>query len=269
MRRVRGRWISVSQARRVIAELMRVCRSIPIITIEAKMQLADVVSARHALPDPPSWVALFAKAFGIVAKRRAELRRGYFPWPWPHFYETEDSVGTVSVEREYRGESAVFFGQFRLPDQQSLPRLQELIENWRTKPVDEVRDFKRLLRFMRLPRPFRRFGWWYATQVSGRHRTRQFGTFAISTTASAGATCLNLISPVTATLNYGLVAADGSLDVRLHFDHRVLDGMPAARVLAEIEDVLRTTILAELREMAAAPNRIGVRNVDVIVSRER
>ncbi|QEL15701.1 hypothetical protein [Limnoglobus roseus] len=269
MRRVRGRWISVSQPRRVIAELMRTCHTIPIITIETRMQLAELVAARNGIPNPPSWVAVFAKAFGIVAKRRAELRRSYMPWPWPHFYETEDSIGTVSVEREFHGEPAVFFGQFRLPDQQTLTRLQEIIDHWRTTPVEQVRDFKRLLRLMWWPRPVRRFCWWYASQVAGRHRTRQFGTFAISTTASTGATCINLISPVTATLNYGLLAEDGSLDVRLHFDHRVMDGMPAARALAEIEDVLRTTILAELREMAAPANRTGVRSVEIVVSRER
>lgn len=267
MARVPGRWRSLSVNRRMIAELMAACRSMPIITIERRMQLGELVSARNALPDPPSWVAIFAKAYALAAVKRSELRRAYMPYPWPHFYETEGSVASIAVERDYCGESTVFFGQYFRPEEQSLDQLQKAIEHWRDTPVGEVRDFRRLLKFMRLPRLLRRFCWWYALEVAGRHRVRQFGTFGISSTASAGATCRNLIAPVPCTLNYDLFAEDGSLPVRLHFDHRVFDGMPAARALAEIEHELLTTILRELRDLAAPARRSGVRAVDVVTTR--
>jgi hypothetical protein len=266
MARVPGRWRSLSVNRRMIAEMMAECRGMPIITIERQMPLGELVAARNALPDPPSWVALFAKAFALVAAERPELRRAYMPHPWPHFYETAGSVASIAVERDYGGESTVFFGQFFRPEEQTLDDLQRAIVHWRDAPVEEVRDFRRILNFMRVPRPLRRLAWWYALKVAGRHRVRQFGTFGISTTASAGATCRNLIAPVPLTLNYDLFAADGSLPVRLHFDHRVLDGMPAARALAEIEETLRSKILDELRAMAAPARRSGVRTVDVIVA---
>lgn len=266
MARVPGHWQSLSVNRRMIAELMASCHGMPIITIERRMALADVVAARNGLPDPPSWVALFAKAFALVAARRPELRRAYMPHPWPHFYETEGSIASIAVEREFAGESAVFFGQFFRPEGQSLDQLQAALVHWRDTPVEEVRDFRRLLNFMRVPRPLRRLAWWYALKVAGRHRVRQFGTFGISTTASAGATCRNLIAPVPYTLNYGLLAPDGEIDVRLHFDHRVVDGMPAARALAEIEQELRTTIHAELRALAAPAARTGVRALGVVVA---
>jgi hypothetical protein len=266
MARVPGRWRSLSVNRRMIAELMATCRTMPIITIERRMALADLVTARNGLPDPPSWVALFAKAFALVAAKRPELRRAYMPHPWPHFYETEGSVASIAVEREFGGESAVFFGQFFQPEGQTLDQLQNALVQWRDAPVEEVRDFRRVLNFMRVPRPLRRLAWWYALKVAGRHRVRQFGTFGISTTASAGATCRNLIAPVPYTINYGLLAPDGTLDVRLHFDHRVVDGMPAARALAELEDELRTTILAELRALAAPAIRTGVRAVGIVVA---
>jgi hypothetical protein len=268
MPRIRGHWVSVSRCRQLIIEMMRACRDMPIITIERRMQLADLAAAREALEHPPSWVTLFAKAFARVAEHRPELRRTYMPWPWSHFYETEESVASIAIERDYQGESCVFFGQFRSPNLQSVAKLQEAVAEWRNLSVEEVRDFRRSLKIMRVPRPFRDLAWWYATKVAGRHHTRQFGTFGISTTASAGATCQNLIAPVTTTLNYGLFHEDGSIEVRLHFDHRVYDGMPAARTLAEMEEVLRTEILAELRE--SHTNRLGptatIRNVDVIYS---
>lgn len=264
MAKLPGRWKSLSVNRRLIAEMMAICRDMPIITIERRMQLADLVSARQALAAPPSWVAIFARAFGLVAARRDDLRRAYMPYPWPHFYETDGTAASIAIEREHLGEPGVFFGQFFRPETQSLAKLQEAIERWRSAPIHQVRDFKRMLTIMRVPRPLRKLCWWYAVKVAGRHRVRQFGTFGISTTSSGGATCRNLIAPVPLTLNYGLIAEDGALDVRLHFDHRTLDGMPAARALAELERELRTTILAELQEMAPTATRTGIRAVEIV-----
>ncbi len=36
----------------------------------------------------------------------------------------------------------------------------------------------------------------------------------------------------------------------MHFDHRVLDGMPVARPLEELEETFHTDIVAELNAMA-------------------
>jgi hypothetical protein len=266
MTRVRGQWVRMSLPRRLIVELLDACRGIPIITIERRMHLSEVVAARAALENPPSWVVLFARAFGLVAVRRPELRRAYLPAPWPHMYETSESVASIAVERLYEGEPAVFFGQLRGPENQTLVQLHEALRGFRAKPLDDVREFRRTLKIMQLPRLLRRPLWWYAINLRGTVRTRHFGTFGISSTASAGSTCRNLISPVTAAINYGVLNDDGTLDVRMHFDHRVLDGMPAARALADIEEVLNTTLLAELRGLITGPARLpAVKSVDVLV----
>ena len=65
---------------------------------------------------------------------------------------------------------------------------------------------------------------------------------------------LHLISPLTATLHYGLLDAGGGLDMRLTFDHRVFDGATAARALVALEKTLRGTILTEMRQLAAPPH---------------
>ena len=57
---------------------------------------------------------------------------------------------------------------------------------------------------------------------------------------------MDLLTPLTTGLNYGVVSADGSVDVRLTYDHRVLDGGTAARALADMEAVMNGPILAEL-----------------------
>jgi hypothetical protein len=188
-----------------------------------------------------------------VAARRPELRRTYLPLPWPHLWEAEESLASVAVEREYCGEPGVFFGQLRAPDKQPLSALTEKLNEWKTRPLTEISPFRRLLRVSRLPLPARRLLWWYATSWSGRVKARNFGTFGVSLTGPAGAAALNLIGPLTTSLNTGPIRPDGTADVRLHFDHRVLDGMPAARALAELEEVLRTDIAAELRATAEQP----------------
>ena len=158
----------------------------------------------------------------------------------------------------------MFFGLVAAPDRLSLAALQAHLWAWKTAPIGQVKEFARLVRFTRLPRPVRRLLWWYAMATSGRKRARNFGTFGISVTAAQGAAALNLIAPLATTFNYGVLADDGSLDVRLHFDHRVLDGAPVTRALAELEQVLNGEIAAELRMMAGRGMPM-VRSVDVLV----
>ena len=103
-----------------------------------------------------------------------------------------------------------------------------------------------------LPRPLRRLMWWAALNLHGPTRARFVGTFAVSSVAALGAGLLQLLSPTTCTLHFGLMDAKGNLDVRLSFDHRVLDGAPAARALTDLEGVLLNEVLAELRGMQQA-----------------
>src|SRR5262245_2307951 len=256
---VSGRWKSLSVPRRFICDLLHASRRVPVVTFERKVNVAPVLAARKRLLRPPAWTLLLAKGFAIVAARRPELRRAYLPLPWPHLWEADESLASVTVEREYRGEPAVFFGILKAPDKKPLWLLAEKLEEWRTKPLTEVYRFRRLLTFSRLPLPVRRFLWWYATSWSGRVKSRNFGTFGVSLTGQSGATATNLLGPLTTSLNCGVIQPDGTVDLRLHFDHRVMDGMPAARALAELEEVLRSEITTELEAMAgAAAPRIGM-----------
>lgn len=84
----------------------------------------------------------------------------------------------------------------------------------------------------------------------GACRGHFFGTFGISVVGSLGAAGLHILSPLTTTLNYWKFEPDGSLDVRLEYDHRVLDGVPVARVLEELEDTLHGEIHKELLKNA-------------------
>ena len=250
MAQTSGQRMPLPLPRRWIADLLHAAKRVPTVTVERAVNVAAVVAARKPLAHPPAWVLLFTKAYAIVAARRPELRRAFLPFPCPHLFQADESVATVAIEREYQGEPAVFFGHIRHPDQQSLRQLVHHLHRWRTHPIEHIRSFSRLIRYSRLPFPLRRAAWWYAANVSWRWRVRTFGTFGVSVTAGDGAAALNLISPLSTSVNYGVLSADGTLPVRVHFDHRVVDGAPVARALAELEEVMNTTVVVELRQMA-------------------
>jgi hypothetical protein len=255
MASISGHRLRLSPQRRLVCDLLHASRNVPLVSFERRMQLECVLNARKSLTNPPSWVLIFTKAYALVAAKRPELRRAYLSRPWPHLWEADENVAAVAIEREYHGEAGVFFGFLRGPEHQTLPGMVAELAKWRTEPVESIRPFRRCLKYARLPLPVRRFLWWYATSWSGHIKARNFGTFAVSVTASAGATGLNLISPVSTTLNYGQFSTDGSLDVRLHFDHRVLDGVPVSKALVELEETLCGPIVDELRSMAGEQPR--------------
>jgi hypothetical protein len=256
MAEVTGQRMPLPLPRRWIADLLHASRRIPTVTVERTVRVAAVAAARRRLAHPPAWVLLFTKAYAIVAARRPELRRAYLPFPWPHLFQADESVASVAVEREYHGEPAVFFGHIRHPDRQPLRQLMAHLHRWRTHPVEHIRSFHRLIKYGRYPRPIRRLMCWYAANVCKKWRMRVFGTFGVSVTAGDGATALNLISPLSTALNYGVFGPDHSLPVRVHFDHRVMDGAPVARALVELEEVMNGPIVSELRELADAPGPV-------------
>jgi hypothetical protein len=242
-----GRYLPLSLPRRFIGDLLHFAKKVPTVPVERRMQLAEVVAARNAAQPRPSWCALFVKAYAFVCARRPELRRAYVTFPWPRLYEHPISVASVAIERRLGDEDAVFFTHVRGPEQQSLPAIDAHLRHCKEVPIEDIGLFRRILAMSRLPRPVRRVMWWIGLNVSGHRRARMLGTFGISITANLGAASLHPLSPLTTALNYGVLGPDGALDVRLIYDHRVLDGANVARALEELEHALRGEILTELR----------------------
>jgi len=247
---MRGVVVPLSRPRRLICDLLHFAAGVPTVPVQRRMKLAAVVAARRALAHRPPWTAIFAKALALVADETPELRRSYCKFPRPHLYEYPASVAAITVERDYRGEKAIFTVRVKDPAQRSVHEIAAILRERTTTPVEDVKDFRRSLLVSALPRPIRRLIWWVGLNV-GRQRANYFGTFAISVYSALGAESLHPLSPLTTTLNYGVFAADGSLDVRLIYDHRVTDGATIARALARLEEVLNTQLRDELSAGAA------------------
>lgn len=247
-----GRWVPMSLPRRFMTDMLYFAKQVPLCAQQRTMHLAPVAAARARCTPRPGWCALFTKAYALVAARRPPLRRAYMPWPWAHFYEHPYSIASVALERQWQEEEAVFFTHIRGPENQTLAFIEQYLRRCKDDPVETIPVYRRQLYTTRLPRPVRRLLWRLGLHLSGKRRARYMGTFGVSVTAALGSAGIRQLSPLTTTLSYGVLGADSSLDVRLTYDHRVLDGGNVARALAELEDVLKGAILAELEGMAPA-----------------
>jgi hypothetical protein len=237
-----------SAARAGVADVARLSQRIPLFPVERAMRLADVAAARAAAPVRIGWAALFLKAYALVAAEMPILRTWLVRRLIPRLATAPDSVATLAVNRDDGEGDHLFFARLPHPDTRSLVDIQQFVTQCSTGPVDEV--FKRQLQFEQLPAVLRRMVLrWNINSFSPRRATR-IGTFSLSTLAGFGA--VNRFHPTicTTSLSYGPLDPDGSCLVTLIADHRVLDGVAAARALERLEAVLATRIMAELGSLS-------------------
>jgi hypothetical protein len=226
--------------------MLHFARQVPSVPVQRRLNLSRVIAARESAVPRPGWCAIFTKAFALLASKRPELRRSYLSFPWPHIYEHAESVATVTVERQFEGEEAVFFVPIQNPTAFSLARIDARLRHCKNFPVRSIGAFRRFLLIGKIPRPLRRLIWWLGLNCLPRKRADMFGTYGVTVYAGLGAASLHPLSVLSATLNYGVIEPDGSVDVRLVYDHRVLDGATVARALRDLEEVLNGAIVDEL-----------------------
>jgi hypothetical protein len=242
----------LSLPRQLICDYLHFAKKIPSVPVQRRMRLGEVVAARAATGLRPSWCAIFLKAYGFVTAACPSLRRSYMAFPRPRLYEHPINVASVAIERKIGDEDAVLFAHVRQPETLSLAEIDHRLRRFKEQPLESFGDFRRILLMYRFPRPVRRVMWWLALNLWGRKRAVFMGTSGITVYAGLGAASLHPLSLLTTTLNYGVIEPDGSVDVRIIYDHRVLDGATVARALAELERVLTHEILAELRYLPIA-----------------
>ena len=247
----RGTSLPVPIGRRVVAEFLHQSRNVPLVTIRREFAVAGLAAVRAAMNPRVSWVALFAKDYGLAARRHAALRRSWTTFPISRLYEHPESNCVVLVEREWDGEEMVLGAKVRGPENTLLVDINQHIHRFSTAPISTVSDFRQTLRLGRLPGLVRRFLMWSSLHWSGYTRSKRFGTFLISSLGNFGCEALDLKVPLTGYLTYGPISSAGRVSVHLTIDHRVLDGRQAARALCDMESFLNTVLVAELRKAAA------------------
>ncbi len=253
-----GKRIALSLPRQYVADLMYFATQVPSIPVQRTMQLSALVAARKQLLAPPSLVVIFAKAYALTTMEFPQLRRVYLAFPWARLFEYAVPVASIAIEKEYLGEPAVAFLRMVDPEWNRLSDSDKILRSARDMPIESFRFFKGARLLFPLPRPLRQLAWWIGLNVSARLRIKQFGTFGLSVYSGLGAESLHPKSPLTTNLNYGPIQADGHVDVRIVYDHRVLDGAVVARALARLETILNTDIVRELNAMeTVAPRQVA------------
>ena len=246
---MRGRTVRISLPRRMVIDFLHFAAAVPTIPVQRRMALHELAGARAACRDRVRWTVLFTKAYALVAREFPELRRAYVTIPSPMFYEYPVSYANVVVERTYEGERALFSIVIKDPAERPLQELGVVLQDASAANIDDVKEFRRSLRIARLPLPLRRLIWWVGLNV-GRQRARHFGTFTLSVYSALNAESLHPLTPLTTLLTYGVIDRDGHVNVRIIYDHRVLDGATVARALARLEEILNTEIVSELRSLS-------------------
>ena len=251
MRPPLGRTIRITPVRRLMVDFLAMCQRVPVVAIERRMNLSAVIAARAGAADRPSWFAIFMKAYAAVSAARPELRQLFLTFPTERLYESHRTIANLAVARTVDGVDGVLRYTIRDPETLSLAEIDALIRSARTDPIESVPEYYRALRLGRAIKPVRRFFWWLGLHVVGKMKAKEFGTFGITGVSALGSASLNLLTPVN-TLTFGVFEADGTVNVRFFYDHRVLDGIVPAKTLEDLECGLKTTILDELRALPRA-----------------
>jgi hypothetical protein len=246
----KGVRLPLTAARKMVVELLHHAKKIPSLPLKRSMNVGELLAARAASSQRPSWVALFLKAYAIVARDRPELRRTYIPFPWPHLYEHPVSECAVLIERNWDGEKAVLAAKIRGPEEQPLADIDGHMKRFATAPAESISDLRQLMRLGRLPGFVRRWAFWNTLNLSGYTKSKRFGTFMVSTLGNFGVEQIHPIAPLTTYLSFGPIAANGDVTALIVYDHRVLDGRSVAGTLCDLEAALNGPVLAEVQSQS-------------------
>jgi hypothetical protein len=240
---MKGKFKSIGLARRLVIDLMHV--SVPLVVVKKTLKLDRLAQARAQLTARPGWTPIIAKAFCIVARDEPWLRTFYMKYPWPHFYEVPRSVAMAAIVRDSFDKDVPILLKIGSADEMPLSTVDAVLQSGKSAPLNEVPALERVMRITKLPMPLRRAFWAFGLHVA-RQRANNFGTFAITSLATTGSETVVLNSPGPSMMTYGLVKPDNTMEILLHWDHRIYDGVLAARALQKLEDVMNGAIVDEL-----------------------
>jgi hypothetical protein len=154
-------------------------------------------------------------------------------------------VAGFTVERFIGSQPAVFFGAIDQADTKSIEEITAELKAYGEEDISKVMHLDVQNRFNHMPWLFRRFILWLGLTFPSVRLRYMNATFGISSLGKFGIKAL--IPPCVSTSTFGIgsveqrpVVKDGKIEVRpmmtitLNFDHRVIDGAPAARFLQDI-----------------------------------
>src|SRR5437867_1480680 len=206
-----GEIIPLSKARRAVVAMLRYAHKIPTIPVARPINVSPLAQARRQQGSPPSWSAIFIRAYGIVCSRYPHLRRAWISWPYPRLYEHPHCVCAMVVEREWEGEKVILKGLIRTPEHTPLDQISKILRRFQEADVWSVSSFRSSLRFGAVPRWLQDLLMWHKLDVSGKHRAKYIGTFGFSNYGMLGAESLHPVGPTTTVMTLSPIKPDGDV----------------------------------------------------------
>ncbi|HEY9719322.1 MAG TPA: 2-oxo acid dehydrogenase subunit E2 [Trichormus sp.] len=187
--------------------------------------------------------AIMLKAIGIAQKMHPASRTAILPWGRTAILH--DIVAGFTVERFVGSQPAVFFGAIDAPDSKPLEDIAQELRAYGEAEFENVDQLDVQHKFNNMPWLFRRFILWLGMRYPAIRLQHMGATFGLSSLGKFGIKAL--IPPCVSTSTFGIgeleqrpVVRDGKIEIRpvftltLNFDHRAIDGAPAARFLKDI-----------------------------------
>ena len=245
-----GKRLRIPTSRATVCDILRYDRYVPTFAHDRMCNVAELAEARGQANVRISWPAIWMKAYALNAQSFPRLLQTWMSWPRPHLYQHHAHVGTLVVHRRFEDDDWLFWGQISDLEHRSLADIQQQIDAYQTKPVEEI--FRRQLWLARQNSFVRRLCWWLTFHSSGAKKCKRLGTFFLSTISGKGAEIQDPPSMLTSALTYGPLDRVGNTRATITYDHRLLDGHHIADVLKGLESTLQMPILQELRDLSVA-----------------
>ncbi len=242
----RGSRHRIPPERRLAIDISIVARRVPSFPLLRRMDLQPIERCRQELKASGKrigWAAILAYAYGSVCREIPELRDVYVARPFPYMYRHPEPIASITMHRPTSPETPhlgrLVWGRFVCSESTNLQTYQDQLDAWNSMPIEQI--YPDALRLERRLTPIRRLQWYLLMRWTGRKRAKHLGTFSISSLGHLGA--LNGYHPLVATtsLAMGPVSENQLTDVVLLCDHRVVDGVLAAKALEMLEKRLEET----------------------------
>ncbi len=204
-----------------------------------------------------SITAFLIKAIGIAQRNHPDSRAALMPWG--QTMVMENIVAGFTCEKEVPGGQAVYIGIIKDPDTKSLVQITNELKDYAQQEIENIPQLALEERFNHMPWLIRRviltaglFLPWIRFNVMP-------ASFGISSLGKLGMTAI--IPPCVNTSTFGVgkveeraVVRNGNIEVRpmltvtLNFDHRLIDGAPAARFLNDVQALMEGGLKGYLHE---------------------
>lgn len=191
--------------------------------------------------------AILIKAIGVAQLNHPGSR--IVMLPWGRTATIHDVVAGFTVQKVIDGESIVYFGTIKDPHLKPIEQIAQELRDYAQGEVAEIPQLEVEHRFSMMPWLFRRFMIWLAQHFPQARLRYLGGTFGLTSLGKFG--IKTVFPPCVCTTTFGVGSVEKRPVVRgdqivirpmmsmiYNFDHRAIDGVPAANFFNDIRFLL-------------------------------